>query len=187
MSPTSEKKPKKVSVKRSATVEKKPVSVKRRLKVKDEISAPAESQQALTPAASTFGDDERTYLRAIGRRKEAVAQIRLYKNGTGKISVNQRPVDAYFPSFEYRLIAVAPLLTVGQSDKVDVSALVSGGGLRGQADSVSLGIARALLELNPTFRRSLRKAGLITRDARIKERKKPGLKRARRAPQWQKR
>lgn len=145
----------------------------------DAVAAPKQAV-ATVPARTDF-------LYGIGRRKAAVSRVRLYKNGTGVFVVNNRPADQYFCTFELRDIIIAPLVAVGQAGRLDVSARVAGGGLRGQAEAVRLGVARALLGLNPTYRRSLRKVGLLTRDARIKERKKPGLKRARRAPQWQKR
>lgn len=136
---------------------------------------------ALTPI------DGRPWLAAIGRRKTASARVRLFKNGTGVITVNDRPADAYFHVQELRDIAVNALIAVGQREKVDVCARITGGGIRGQAEALRLGTARALCTLNPTFRRALKKVGYLTRDARAKERKKPGLKRARRAPQWAKR
>ncbi len=128
-----------------------------------------------------------TFIAAVGRRKTSIARVRLVKNGKGAITVNGRPFDAYFGVFELRELVKAPLTVVGQADAVDVSAKVQGGGMRGQAEAVRHGISRALIELNPTFRKSLKKLGFLTRDARKKERKKPGLKKARRAPQWSKR
>lgn len=130
---------------------------------------------------------ERAYLTAVGRRKRAVARVRLLKNGTGAITVNGRTLQQYFTTPASRTIGQSGMEAVGQSDKVDVVALVAGGGARAQAEALRLGISRALCELNPTFRRALKKVGYLTRDARIKERKKPGLKKARRAPQWAKR
>ena len=137
--------------------------------------------------APTEEESRRDYLRGIGRRKESVALVRLYKNGSGKIVVNNRDFAQYFPVFELQQIVKSATTTVGQVDKVDISVKVMGGGIRGQADAVRLGISRALIGLNPTFRRSLKKVGFLTRDARAVERKKFGLKKARRAPQWQKR
>ncbi len=127
------------------------------------------------------------YLYAIGRRKEAIATVRLYKNGKGKITVNGKLYSECFPTEEMEQIVSGPLKSVGQADKVDIEAKSFGGGLRGQAEAVRLGISRALVQLNVNFKKNLRKAGYLTRDPRVKERKKPGLKRARRAPQWQKR
>lgn len=126
-------------------------------------------------------------LSAVGRRKRAIARVRLFRNGTGKIVVNGQDCASYFTMLIARATCQQPLDAVGQADKVDVESLIIGGGIRAQADALRLGIARALCLMNPTFQRALRKVGYLTRDARIKERKKPGLKRARRAPQWAKR
>ncbi|MDO8584434.1 MAG: 30S ribosomal protein S9 [bacterium] len=127
------------------------------------------------------------YIFAIGRRKTAVAKVRLIKTGKGLITINGQPMESYFTTFETRNAITSPLKMAGQETAVDVSAEVSGGGMRGQSESVRLGISRALTELNPTYRKTLKKLGYLTRDPRAKERKKPGLKRARRAPQWSKR
>jgi len=111
----------------------------------------------------------------------------VYPKGKGNIVINHKDLKVYFPSFEFQNIVLSPLKLAGQDSAVDVSVLVKGGGKRGQAESIRHGIARALLLLDKDYRKSLKKAGFLTRDARVKERKKPGLKRARRAPQWQKR
>ncbi len=139
-------------------------------------------------------DDEQTsskkkqeYLYAVGRRKSAVAQVRVYKKGDGKFTVNEREVNMYFPSAELQDKIKSPLELAGQNDKLTITVKVKGGGLAGQAEAVRHGISRALLLLNPNFRKPLKKAGFLTRDARVKERKKPGLKGARKAPQWTKR
>ncbi len=128
-----------------------------------------------------------SYIPAVGRRKTSIARIRLVKNGKGEITVNGRPFKEYFGVYEYQIQVREPLVVVGQDDAVDVSVKVAGGGLRGQAEAVRHGISRALVQLNPTFRKSLKKLGYLTRDPRAKERKKFGLKKARRAPQWSKR
>ena len=101
--------------------------------------------------------------------------------------MNGKPYTQYFPYFEFQEIVSATLEQVGQRDKLDVTVKVAGGGTRGQAEAVRHGIALALTDLNENFKRALRKVGYMTRDPRMKERKKPGLKGARRAPQWQKR
>lgn len=129
----------------------------------------------------------REYLYGLGRRKEAIAQVRVYRKGSGKITVNERDYTNYFPRFDLQETVRGPLATVGQLDAVDVVATVYGGGSRGQADAVQLGIARALLKQNDTFRVGLKRQGFLHRDPRVKERKKYGLKKARRAPQWAKR
>jgi small subunit ribosomal protein S9 len=126
------------------------------------------------------------YLYAVGRRKTSSAQVRVYKKGEGKITINNKPLETYFSAVESEIV-MSPLKLIGQFEKLDVTVKVLGGGTVGQAEAVRHGISRALIQLNPNFRKPLKKAGYITRDARKKERKKPGLKRARRAPQWKKR
>ncbi len=127
------------------------------------------------------------YTPGLGRRKEAVAQVRLFTDGSGKITVNEREMKAYFPVFTLQQSVTAPFTATGTEGKFDVSVKVQGGGIHGQADSVRLGIARALIELNPDYRTALKKLGFLTRDARVRERKKYGKKSARRSPQWAKR
>lgn len=128
-----------------------------------------------------------SFIATVGRRKTAIARVRMIKNGSGKIVINGRPMEAYFTTFETRKQVQEPLITAGQLEAVDVSVKVIGGGMHGQSEAVRHGIARALIELNPTFRKSLKKLGFLSRDPREKERKKFGLKKARRAPQWSKR
>lgn len=127
------------------------------------------------------------YYEGIGRRKESTARVRIM-SGSGKFSVNGKPLEAYFTRLGDPETAMAPLQTVGEiPERLDISVVVRGGGVTGQAAAVKLGMARALLKMNPDFRSVLRNAGYLTRDARIKERKKPGLKRARKAPTYTKR
>lgn len=124
--------------------------------------------------------------RAVGRRKTAAARVRLV-TGSGKFEVNGKPMAQYFPYFEWQDTVMAPLKAVAKEKTFDVSVKVNGGGLKGQATAVQHGIARALVIWNEELKKSLKTLGYLTRDARAKERKKPGLKRARRAPQWSKR
>jgi small subunit ribosomal protein S9 len=121
-----------------------------------------------------------------GRRKRAVARIRL-RPGQGAITINSRPIDEYFPSATYRMIITEPLRLTSLADNYDVDATIDGGGIAGQAGALRLGIARALVDLDDETRASLKKAGLLSRDAREKESKKYGLKKARKAPQYSKR
>jgi len=144
--------------------------------VKAEATVPA-VEAAIEPGAS---------LRGLGRRKTAIARIRMTR-GTGKIVVNRQPADTYFVTFEQRNSVASPMKTTGMENAVDVSVHVIGGGRHSQAEAVRLGISRALILMNPAYRKTLKKLGFLTRDPRAKERKKPGLKRARRAPQWSKR
>ena len=121
-----------------------------------------------------------------GRRKQAVARVRL-RNGAGALTVNKRPIEEYFPSASHRMIVTEPLRLTTTEETYDVDATIDGGGIAGQAGALRLGIARALAELDPELRDSLKKAGFLTRDAREKESKKYGLKKARKAPQYSKR
>ena len=126
------------------------------------------------------------YFYGTGRRKSSVARVRLY-NGTGKITVNDRDIDDYFGLETLKLIVRQPLTLTGNLDKFDIVCRVSGGGVTGQAGAIRHGLSRALLQYNEELRPELKKAGLLTRDPRMKERKKYGLKGARRAPQFSKR
>jgi small subunit ribosomal protein S9 len=121
-----------------------------------------------------------------GRRKEAVARVRLVP-GTGRVVLNGRPLEEYFPSRTHRVLVTAPLRVAGRENEFDVIARLDGGGVSGQAGAVRMGIARALVALDPALRAPLKAAGLLTRDAREKERRKYGLKKARKAPQYSKR
>lgn len=126
------------------------------------------------------------YYYGTGRRKAAVARVRLYE-GTGRIIVNDKPVEEYFTKERDLLHLTEPLKAVGVMDRFDVVVKVKGGGTSGQSGAIRHGIARALLVVNPGYRPVLRAGGFLTRDPRAKERKKPGLKRARKAPQYTKR
>jgi len=127
------------------------------------------------------------YYEAVGRRKTATARVRLFPGGEGTILVNERPLEEYFVREVDIVHLREPLVVTATENRFDISVHVKGGGVRGQAGAVRLGIARALLKVNPDLRPILRKGGFLTRDARAKERKKPGLKRARKAPQYTKR
>lgn len=129
---------------------------------------------------------KREYLFAVGRRKEAVARVRLYQKGEGEIIINSRKLATYFPTLSLQRTAQKPLEIVNTKFG-QITIKVRGGGKKGQAESVCLGIARVLEKFDSKLRSQLKKAKLLRRDARIKERKKYGLKRARRAPQWHKR
>ena len=125
-------------------------------------------------------------VRATGRRKEAVVRVRLVP-GTGTWKLNGRTLDEYFPNKVHQQLVSEPFKTVEKSDQYDVLATLRGGGVSGQAGALRLGIARALIEIEADDRPALKKAGFLTRDARVKERKKYGLKKARKAPQYSKR
>ena len=130
---------------------------------------------------------KRPYMYGTGRRKSSVARVHLIPGGTGKITINGRDIDDYFGLDTLKLIVRQPLNTVGMTDKVDIECTVAGGGVSGQAGAIRHGIARALLLVDESFRAPLKAAGFLTRDPRMKERKKYGLKAARRAPQFSKR
>jgi len=121
-----------------------------------------------------------------GRRKEAVARVRLL-SGSGEITVNGRPLDEFFPTRVHRMVARSPLVLTGRERDHDIVVTVRGGGVAGQAGAVRLGIARALIDLEPELRAQLKAEGYLMRDAREKERRKYGLKKARKAPQYSKR
>jgi small subunit ribosomal protein S9 len=127
------------------------------------------------------------YYQGTGRRKAATARVRLYPGGDADIVINDKPAEEYFSRKRDILHLTEPLKATDTQDHFSVTVKVQGGGVSGQAGAVRHGIARALLEANPSLRPQLRKGGFLTRDPRAKERKKPGLKRARKAPQYTKR
>ena len=128
-----------------------------------------------------------TDYRAVGRRKSAIARVRLVYPGSGVLTINSEQFTKYFPTFDYQYLVLQPLKLLGLEGQVSVTVKVVGGGKFGQAEAVRHGISRCLLLVNEDYRKQLRPAGLLTRDSRVKERKKPGLKKARRAPQFSKR
>ena len=128
-----------------------------------------------------------TYFEGIGRRKESSARVRVM-NGSGQFVVNEKPIEAYFTRLGDQESIMGPLSSAGfERTSYDVTVKVNGGGVTGQTEAVRLGLARALVKINSDLTSVLRKAGFLTRDPRIKERKKPGLKRARKAPTYTKR
>jgi small subunit ribosomal protein S9 len=137
-------------------------------------------------SAATAGTAAPTTVQATGRRKGAVARVRV-RPGEGKITVNAVTFEGYFTSATHRMIVTAPLRLTDNTSTWDIDVTIAGGGISGQAGAFRLGIARALCELNPELRPQLKKAGFLTRDAREKESKKYGLKKARKAPQYSKR
>jgi small subunit ribosomal protein S9 len=145
-----------------------------------EAAAPA---PAPAPVRTPRGDRP---IQTVGRRKEAIVRVRL-KPGTGAFTLNGRALEAYFPSKVHQQLVKEPLVTADKVENLDVIANLRGGGITGQAGALRLAIARALVELDAEHRPALKKAGFLTRDAREKERKKYGLKKARKAPQYSKR
>ena len=132
-------------------------------------------------------ESKKKYFYGTGRRKSSIARVRVYENGTGAITINGRNIDEYFGLETLKLVVRQPLATTEQLGKVDIVVSVAGGGVSGQAGAIRHGIARALVVMNPEYRPALKAAGFMTRDPRMKERKKYGLKAARRAPQFSKR
>ena len=130
--------------------------------------------------------EKQTYFYGTGRRKAAVAQVRLFP-GEGAIIINGVPFEERFPRLEYRRTILQPLLVTDSVGKYNAVVKVAGGGVSGQGGAISLGIARALVRVDESLKSALRRHGLLTRDSRVKERKKAGLKRARKAPQYTKR
>ncbi len=127
------------------------------------------------------------FYEGIGRRKESSARVRILA-GTGKFTVNNKPADEYFNRFGDVQLILAPLSISGENpSSIDITVMVKGGGVTGQTSAVLLGLARALIKINPGYQPAMRSGGFLTRDSRIKERKKPGLKRARKAPTYTKR
>jgi len=127
------------------------------------------------------------YYEGIGRRKAATARVRIFPGGTGQLTINDKDGSEYLPRAGDVEILLQPLTTLGQEKHFDVSVHVNGGGISGQRDAILLGLARALIKLDPEVKPQLKEHKFLTRDARVKERKKPGLKRARKAPTYTKR
>jgi small subunit ribosomal protein S9 len=146
--------------------------------------APAEAAAETAAAAPAFVFERP--IQTVGRRKEAVVRVRLVP-GTGKFTLNGRSLEGYFPNKVHQQLIKAPLVTVDRVEAFDIYALLHGGGPSGQAGALRLGIARALIVASPDDRPALKKAGFLTRDPRATERKKYGLKKARKAPQYSKR
>lgn len=127
------------------------------------------------------------YFEAVGRRKTSIARVRLFTQGEKVILINEKLFQSYFSNLELQRIVISSLEKMKAIDKFRISVKVKGGGIHSQAEAVRHGITRALVKFNPDFRKRMRRAGYLTRDPRMRERKKFGLKRARRAPQWSKR
>ncbi len=163
--------------------EEKPKAVRKPAVKKAAAQQPVEAVVVETKPMST----SEKYTKALGRRKEATARVRLIPGGSGNVIVNGKKLADFFTVEWHRLQIMQPLVAVGANADYDVSVKVEGGGVAGQAIAVRHGIARCLVTINEDFRKSLRRAGYLTRDPRAKERKKPGLKRARKRGQWAKR
>ena len=155
-----------------------------------DTTTPLETPESSKPAKKMKYEEvftKRAYFYGVGRRKTSTAQVRVHIDGKGRLYVNKIEYRKYFPHFEIQKIVTKALDLLKEKQNLDISVQVKGGGFRGQAEAILLAISRALVKLNSEHREKLKHAGFLKTDARKKERKKPGLKRARRAPQWQKR
>ncbi len=175
-----------------AVAKKAPAPTAKRSKAAEPVPAPeAKVAKAVAPKAEKVAPKIATptgeFFYAAGNRKTCVARVRLYEKGTGLFTVNGKKLEEYIVLASKRDSIKAPLRITGQLKTFDISVVTSGGGLNGQADAIRHGISKALLEFDPSLRITLKRAGFLTRDPRMKERKKYGLHRARRAPQWSKR
>jgi small subunit ribosomal protein S9 len=185
---------KKITKKPAPKVEEKPVVLP---EVKYPVFAPAqdlvddikesEISEAIAETLKDSAGKPDRYYEAVGRRKTAVARVRLYTKGDKEFIVNEKPYQKYFQTIEDQESAVSSMKKMKCLDKFRITVKVQGGGHRAQAEAIRHGTARVLVDFNNNFRKRLRKAGFLTRDPRMRERKKFGLKRARRAPQWAKR
>ena len=179
-----EGKPKKETIRKKPAVHpRKPRAIKPPAVKPETVEKPALIQEE-KPVAHKVVHSKHYY--ALGRRKTAVAQAQV-SAGTGTIVINELPFEGYFQTFDLQQIVTQPLRSLGLEKQFNVRGKIHGGGIHAQAESMRHAISRALILLNPESRRTLKKLGFLTRDPRVKERKKPGLKRARRAPQFSKR
>lgn len=176
---------KKIPVKKALIVHKprKPRAVKEHVAKPAELKLEVKEIEA-KPVAPKVAHSKNFY--GVGRRKTAVAQI-LLSQGDGTIAINQVPFENYFQTSDLQQIAKQPLVSLGLEKQINVKGKIHGGGIHAQAEALRHAISRCLIVFNPESRRTLKKLGFLTRDPRVKERKKPGLKRARRAPQFSKR
>lgn len=166
----------------------KPKAVKAPKVVEEKIAKEVEVKE--TPVVKVAKKVTEKYFYAVGRRKTSVAQVRLFEHAGASeddLIVNGKKLHVFFPTVSTQANILAPLRTAGMTDKIRMTVLVRGGGFTGQADAIRLGIARALVKMDETFKKAIKSEGFLTRDSREVERKKPGLKKARRAPQWAKR
>lgn len=181
------KETKKTSAKKEPTKSK---IAKKSVVSKKAVSDSTVKKPAVSKKTKAVKNDGQSYFAAVGRRKTAVAQVRIYENAKATeadVVVNGKEMKDYFPSLIQQNTLLAPLKETGTYGKFAMTVLVGGGGNTGQVEAIQLGIARALVKFDEGFKKTLRSLGMLTRDSRKVERKKPGLKKARRAPQWAKR
>jgi len=171
--------PKKKTVKKEVKVKKRKKATKEDVKTKKKESKEAKPSKEKEPVSR--------YLEAVGRRKTSVARVRFWAKGSKQFLVNDKPYQEYFLRKDLQEIVLSPLEKMKIADRFRVSVKVKGGGLHGQSVAIRHGLSRVLIKFNSNFQKRLKKVGFLTRDSRMRERKKFGLKRARRAPQWRKR
>jgi len=174
---TNKKPVKKISKKAASS--KKPVSIKKK--------APSVKKVAIKKKTPVKSDSTSVYFEGVGRRKTAIARVRIFSKLKNEFIVNEKKYSEYFSTYEMQSIVIAPLVLMNMEDKFKITAKVKGSGLHSQAEAIRHGLSRALVKFNPEFRKRLKKAGFLTRDPRMRERKKFGRKRARKSPQWSKR
>ena len=179
-------KPSKIKAKAKKTTEAKKTSAAKTT-AKEGVKSRRPQGDAEVSESRSQGASGLRYYEAVGRRKRAVARVRLFTKGDKAFSINSKTYIEYFKTTELQELANGALKKMKVEDKFSVSALVRGGGISGQAEAVRHGISRALLKFNPDFHKRLKRAGFLRRDPREKERRKFGLKKARKAPQWSKR
>lgn len=179
-------KKKKPAVKKSAKKESLKSSIKATKKPAKRVKKEEGPKKESVPKKEIKAVKKNKYFEAVGRRKTSVARVRIFEGGKD-IIINFKDSKKYFPTFEMQKIVEAPFEVVKMKNKFEVSVLVSGGGIHSQSEAVRHGIARALVKYDEELRKKLKRVGFLTRDSRMKERRKFGLKKARRAPQWSKR
>ena len=177
----------KVSKKSVPPVEPKAAEPKKKLTPSLAAAEPKKTPARTATRSVAGGVVSGKYIEAVGRRKTAVARVRLFEKGKKEIFINDKDYQDYFPNFELQKIVKAPLEMMGVEGQFGITVKVKGSGRHSQAEAVRHGVSRGLIKFDPEFRKRLKKAGFLTRDPRMRERKKFGLKRARRGPQWSKR
>ncbi|MBU1176880.1 30S ribosomal protein S9 [Patescibacteria group bacterium] len=171
--------------------EKKKVKPKAKIAIK-KVLAKTIKKSVVKKVSDSEKDESKRYFEAIGRRKRATARVRLFtckpfEDEKGKITINGKPYTEYFPTIELQYTIINPLKKMKSLNRFEVTVKVEGGGIKGQAEAVRHSLSRALVKFNPDFSKKLKRSGYLRRDPRRKERKKPGLKKARKASQWKKR
>ena len=180
------KKTKEITIKAKAIKKEKPKAEEESI-VEEIIATEPEINSDILDVDNFVFDTKKKYFEAVGRRKNATARVRLYTQNKKGITVNDKPYQDYFKTEILQKTIISPLEKLKCLDKFGFEIKVNGGGLSGQAGAIRHAVSRVLILLNPYFKKRLKKSGYLTRDSRMRERKKPGLNRARRAPQWSKR